>query len=86
MIGHVADVELHIELDTDAEPISGVLRTGTDGRRVPFAGWIELVQAIERIRCGDGARRGPRIAGAETDTPQGPAVAGGPLRDQHRCQ
>ena len=45
---------LHLAIDTGSEPISGSL-TGPDEQPYRFSGWIELVEAIERIRSSNGA-------------------------------
>ena len=37
-----------LELLPCSDPIAGTI-TGPDGRSTPFAGWLELVAAIERV-------------------------------------
>ena len=38
-----------VSLDAGGEPITGTV-TGPDGVSVPFRGWLELAEAIERCR------------------------------------
>ena len=45
---------LHLAIETGSEPIAGSLN-GPDDRPRKFSGWIELVEAIERIRSSNGA-------------------------------
>jgi hypothetical protein len=42
---------LTLEIDLDAEPMSGVLRDG-EGHGSAFAGWMELALALE-LRLGE---------------------------------
>jgi hypothetical protein len=46
----MAAIELHMMMDAEGEPIAGFLSAGGEERAVRFAGWVELVQAIERVR------------------------------------
>jgi len=41
-------IALQLELDPDAEPISGRL-TGPDGGGAEFVGWLALSAALERL-------------------------------------
>jgi hypothetical protein len=43
-------VRMIIKLDVASEPISGVLEAGC-GAVVEFAGWLELMSALERARA-----------------------------------
>ena len=62
---HTADIQLSIEIDSD--PIRGLVSVGAGDPR-SFAGWMELVAAIEAARSeagnpgvvpwGEGARSG----------------------------
>jgi len=47
----VSSITLHLELDGDADPISGRLRHAVDEDPIVFTGWVEFVQAIEVIRA-----------------------------------
>jgi len=40
-------VVFQVEVEPEAEPISGVLRR--DGSELPFVGWVGLAGALERI-------------------------------------
>lgn len=56
-------IVLRLEVDRDAEPISGTLTAeGEEGH--PFTGWLGLTDAIEEIR-GEAVRRPP-------ENPEGP--------------
>ena len=57
----VGAIELHLELDGEADPISGCVRQGADVVPLVFTGWVERVQAIERIRAAE--RLGPPTTG-----------------------
>jgi hypothetical protein len=45
-------VSVGLYLDRTSDPISGSL-VYPDGRRRPFAGWIELTAALEEARHGE---------------------------------
>jgi hypothetical protein len=47
----MAAIELRIAMDAEGEPIAGFLSAGGEERAVRFAGWVELVRAIERVRA-----------------------------------
>lgn len=51
-------IVLRLEVDRDAEPITGTLRHDADVER-PFTGWLALTEVIESIR---GAARGWEFA------------------------
>jgi hypothetical protein len=40
---------LRLELDRNAEPISGRLRIASDHAEVSFTGWLALAAAIEQV-------------------------------------
>ena len=46
-------VELILELDREAEPISGVLRTSSGPQA--FRGWIQLAALLDAVRGWEGA-------------------------------
>lgn len=53
-----ATLVLRLELDRNAEPIRGLLKTAADDLEVPFTGWVGLAAAIEtalgeREKLGD---------------------------------
>lgn len=54
----MAPIELRIQLDAEAEPISGCLCPHGELGAVQFAGWVEFVQAIERVRGSSRAAHG----------------------------
>jgi hypothetical protein len=72
-----APTRLVIELDVEAEPITGQL-SGPAGKALPFTGWLELMAAIEEVRGAElhaastrarpaAANRMPAPSGAEAD-------------------
>jgi hypothetical protein len=73
-------MNLHIELNVDADPIEGHLHAeNDDGRPVgdedgrPFCGWIELTRAIE---LGLAAAR--RVPAPNADAPAQPEITDRP--------
>jgi hypothetical protein len=48
------NAQLHLTIETGSEPIAGSLN-GPDTEPRRFSGWIELVEAIERIRSSSGS-------------------------------
>jgi hypothetical protein len=54
-------IELRLELDRGAEPISGRI-TGPDGAGEEFIGWLALSGALERLMGGEAGRAGGRPA------------------------
>jgi hypothetical protein len=54
---------LTLEIDLDAEPMSGVLRDG-EGRGSAFAGWMELALALE-LRLGEARGEEPPSASVQ---------------------
>jgi hypothetical protein len=54
-VTRIGPIELHLELDGEAEPISGHLRRADNRDPVAFTGWVELVQTIEGIRAASRA-------------------------------
>jgi len=58
--------EYVLELDLDAEPIEGRLRDGDEA--FPFAGWLGLASALERLSsAATGRADGPPAAQTITD-------------------
>lgn len=49
-------VQMTVELDVTTEPVSGVLDPG-HGAVVEFAGWMELMSAMETACAGTDPRR-----------------------------
>lgn len=51
---------LHLQIELESEPIAGLV-SGPYGNPHRFSGWIELTEAIERVRapasepCGEGS-------------------------------
>jgi len=66
-VADVTDLRVVLQLDpgTDAVPCGRLLAGGGDG--VPFAGWIELADALERVLVAAAARRpgAPGLPGDE---------------------
>jgi hypothetical protein len=50
-----------LELEAGADPIRGVLEH-PDGSRVPFWGWLELMDTLRRVAAEKPARASPRQA------------------------
>jgi hypothetical protein len=44
-------VVMQLEVASDHQPISGVVRT-SDGRRHPFSGWSELFAVLQQLTSG----------------------------------
>ena len=53
-------IQLLIELDATAEPITGTVQHGPEGDCVNFRGWLALTQAIETIRRAASRVRDPQ--------------------------
>ena len=53
--GTTERIVFEVEVERDAEPISGLLRL--EGRELAFAGWVGLAAALERILAEAGASR-----------------------------
>ena len=51
-------IVLRLEVDRDADPITGSLRDGSQHEQ-RFTGWLGLTNAIESIRARDGETRDP---------------------------
>jgi hypothetical protein len=58
-------IELRLELDRGAEPISGRI-TGPDGAGEEFIGWLALSGALERLMGGGAGRSGGRPASSSS--------------------
>jgi hypothetical protein len=43
-------LRLSLEIDAEDDPISGRVRVADGDTVLEFAGWVELVQALERAR------------------------------------
>lgn len=59
-------IVLHLEVDRDADPITGTL-THSGHLERPFTGWLGLSNAIESIRTGtdEPAERSVKTTGTE---------------------
>jgi hypothetical protein len=44
-------IKVLLELDPGVEPIAGILQQPPAGDPTPFAGWLQLTQMLEVIRC-----------------------------------
>jgi hypothetical protein len=54
----VALLELTIEIDPDLEPIRGRLWIPGRPAAVEFAGWVELIHVLDRLRAAEGQESG----------------------------
>ena len=73
-MSRVSSPRITLELDVGADPIRGTIEHG-DGSRLPFWGWLELMEALRRVAAGDpepASTAGPANAGQapEPDKPR----------------